>query len=202
MKGLEMMYVYFDTNGDIKRISPDQTSDQTSDKEKYNVCTFPLSDVEEFLRGKRNPFNFMVKTTRAITGETYSIVKKQTVNTSQVRTLDSFLTEVTTSLHDYDIVVIENILNERVVKIYLDKDASVAIKESNDAELLDLFLAHKDAFLFFTRKHDPSYLEHTIVFSPHELLDRNYLEFKYDIDLSNSSLYTKKIINRYNYIVR
>jgi hypothetical protein len=92
MTTLELMYVYYDNNGNIKTISNEV---QNLPTETYSFAMFPLPEVEAFLMGKKNPFDFNLKTVKRATGTEYKIVRKQPIDVSLIRVLDNFLTEVT-----------------------------------------------------------------------------------------------------------
>lgn len=201
MAMLEMMYVYFDANGDIKTISPDPVLLA----DVYTVTTIPLTEVEDFLLGKKNPSDYYIKSTKVLAGTTYKITRKQTLEISYVRTLDNFLTEVKTMAKSAEAsVLIENIVKEKKIKITLNKVIKVLFEEGSDIdqETVSSFINYSSAALFFTRKGDPYFLLHTLIFSPKELFDKEELYWDYNVDLSNSSVYTKKIIDGYSYKVR
>ena len=198
---LEMMYVYFDKNGDIKTISPDPVLVSVD----YSVATFPLAEVEGFLTGKKNPFDFYVKSAKGITGTTYKIIRKQSLEISLVRTLDNFLTEVKTMPKSSDaFLLIENIVKEKKIRIFLNKSVRNLLEEISDAEqeTIDSFINYPSTSLFFTRKGDPYFLLHTLIFSPRELFEKGVLYWDYTVDLSDSSVYTKKILDGYSYRIK
>lgn len=201
MAVLEMMYVCFDANGDIKTISPETVIVS----ESYSVRTFPLSEVEDFLTGKKNPFDYYVKISKSIAGKAYKITRKQVLEVNYVRTLDNFLTEVKTLPKSADaFVLIENLVKEKKIKISLNKIVKVLHEEGSDAdqETVSSFINHSSTSLFFTRKGDPYFLLHTLIFSPRELFDKSELYWDYTVDLSSSSVYTKKLLDGYSYKVK
>ena len=196
-----MMYLYFDLNGDIKTISPDPVIVS----ENYSVRTFPLSEVEDFLKGKKNPFDYYVKVSKNIGGQTYKITRKQALEINYVRTLDNFLTEIKTLPKSADaFVLIENLIKEKKIKISLNKIVRVILEEGSDAdqETITSFINHSSATLFFTRKGDPYFLLHTLIFSPRELFEKGELFWDYTVDISDSSVYTKKILDGYSYRIK
>ena len=198
---LEMMYVYFDKNGDIKTISPDPIIISDS----YNVTTFPITEVRGILEGKKNPFDYYIKSTKGLVGTVYKITRKQVLEVSYVRTLDNFLTEVKTMAKSADaFVLIENIVKEKKIKISLNKIVRVLFEEGSDSdqEIITSFISHSLTSLFFTRKGDPYFLLYSITFSPKELFDKGELYWDYDVNLLNSSVYTKKILDGYSYRIK
>ena len=203
MAMLEMMYVYFDSNGDIKTISPDPIIAS----ETYSVATFPLSEVENFLTGKKNPFDFYVKSSKGIgiIGTTYKITRKQSLEINLIRTLDNFLTEVKTMSKSADaFLLIENMVKEKKIKISLNKSVRNLLEEISDTEqeTIDSFINYPLASLFFTRKGDPYFLLYTLIFSPKELYEKRELYWDYTVDLSSSRAYTKKLLDGYSYRIK
>jgi len=201
MSMLEMMYVYFDINGDIKTISPDPITMSDS----YSSATFPLSEVEGFLLGKKNPFEFYIKSIKGITGIVYKITRKQVIDISLVRKLDNFLTEVKTMPKSSDaFLLIENISKEQKIKITINKVLSLLLNEGDDKdqEAITAFMNNPSSSIFFTKKGDPYFLLYTLTFSPKELFDKGELFWDYSVDLSNTSVYTKKIIEGYSYRIK
>jgi hypothetical protein len=201
MAMLEMMYVYFDINGDIKTISPDPVIVSDS----YTVATFPLSEVKDILEGNKNPFDFYVKSSKGIGGTTHKITRKQVLEVSYVRTLDNFLTEVGTMKKSADaFVLIENFTKEKKIKISLNAVVKMLLNEGDDKdqETVTSFINNPSTSLFFTRKKDPYFLLHTLIFSPRELFEKSELFWDYNVDLSASSVYTKKLLDGYSYRIR
>ena len=200
MTPLIMMYVYFDSDGNIKTISPDPVG--AASVSIYSVSTFPLSEVESFLVGKKNPFDYYVKESKGIAGSTFKITKKQTIDVSNIRTLDAFLTEVGSTLNDSDTLVsIENNISIKQIKISINESLKNILNEDEPA-LFNMFANHPQAHLFFTGNGDPYNLLYSVIFSPRELIDNKIIEINYDVDLSAASLYTKKIINCYKYMIK
>lgn len=198
---LEMMYVYSDANGDIKAISPDPVIVSDS----YSVAMFPLTEVKDILEGKKNPFDFYVKISKNIAGTTHKITRKQVLEISYIRTLDNFLTEVKTMSKSADaFVLIENFTKEKKIKISLNDIVKVLLHEGDDKdqEAVTSFINNTSTALFFTRKGDPYFLLHTLTFSPKELFDKGELYWDYNVDISDSSVYTKKILDKYSYRIK
>lgn len=196
-----MMYVYFDANGDIKTISPDPIIVSKN----YSAATFLLSEVEDFLVGKKNPFDYYIKSSKEITGNTYKITRKQVLEVSYIRTLDNFLTEVGTMKKSADaFILIENFTKEKKIKISLNSIVNMLLNEGEDKDqdAITAFINNSSSFLFFTKKNDPYFLLHTLIFSPRELFEKNKLVWDYTDDLSSSSVYTKKLLDGYSYRIR
>src|SRR5574337_774705 len=91
-----MMYVCFDKNFDIKMITPvlPVVTDGIS------MAIVPLSDVEDFSTGIKNPFDYYVSVSENPAGKTYKILKKKTHTITYTRTLDNYLTKVDKTEND------------------------------------------------------------------------------------------------------
>lgn len=202
MSALILMYVYYDANGDIKAITP---MPDTFLANEFSLAMFPVSDVEIFLSGKRNPFDFTISKVKKITGETFKILKKQT-EVFLTRTLDNYLTKVEPFSESDTILKIITDSPARKIILKLDRAYKELYKTGTEEQQDDIgsFISHSASTLYFTKFNDPYYLYHSISFTPKELFEKDEVVFEYseDIDLSDSSVYTKKILNSYGYYIR
>ena len=202
MASLVLMYVYFDSNNDIKAITP--MPDVTL-AAGFNSATFPLSDVEMFMTGQKNPFDFTVKKIKRIGGESYVLAKKET-HINITRTLDNYLMKISECIEDIPILKIMVDESAKHVTMYLDQSYKDIYKFGVDEERQDVenFINCNDITLYFTRKNDPYYLLHTVIVSPRELFEADKMSIPYPeyIDLSNSSVYTRKVLSSYGYRIR
>jgi hypothetical protein len=202
MTVLTMMYVYFDDKGNIKAISPD--SNTVSDS-LYKIAMFPLAEVEPFLTAKKNTFDFYVKVIEKFSSIEYKITKKQVLEVSHLRTLETSLTEITThAVSKNTIILIENFIIPKQIKITITPEMKYLQSEGSEEDQVNVtnFINTPTTPLFFTRKHDPYFLIHTVFFNPKELFDKSELVIPYEMDLSNLSIFTRKIVNKYAYIER
>lgn len=196
MSILEMMYVYFDEKGDIKSISPELNTLEDG----IRVTTVLLSEVKDFLLGKKNVSEYYVK--QLAGGTQFTIVMKYVPTLSRVRTLDNFLAEIHTMPKSKDAyILIENYIKEKKIILSLGKLVKLLLNEGPDdvQNLIESFSAQQQSFLFFTNKGNPYSLLHSIMFSPRDLFLREELEFSYTVDLSSASVYTKRLLDRYSY---
>jgi hypothetical protein len=202
MASLVLMYVYFDSNNDIKAITP-MPDDVLANG--FGVATFPLPSVEMFMLGQKNPFDFTVKKIKRIGSESYVLVKKET-HINITRTLDNYLTKVSESVDDVPILKIIADVSVKHITMYLDKSYKDIYKFGSEDEKEDIesFINYSDITLYFTGRNDPYYLLHTLVVSPRELFeaDKLYVPYPEYIDLSLSSVYTRKVISSYGYKIR
>ena len=86
MASLILMYLYYDSRGEIKGITP---SEEESLKD-FRFTTIPLKEVEMFLTGEVNPFDYAM---RLVGGKPTKLVKKEVVKI-QPRTQSQFLTRI------------------------------------------------------------------------------------------------------------
>ena len=202
MKTLIMMYVYFGGDGNIKAISPDA---DTLSASLYSSAMFPLTEVESFLTAKKNTFDYYIKSIETFNKVEYKILRKKQIEISKVRAVDTYLTEITSNRLQKDtIILIENFVSLKQLKITITPELR-ALKEEGSAEAQESivnFINTPTATLFFTKKQDPYFLVHSLLFSPKSLFDEGELVFDYEKDLKNLSVYTRRIINRYTYIER
>ncbi len=193
------MYVYFDRNGDIKAITPSPDNSIPSD---CQMTTAPLSEVEEFLTGKFDPFDFLVERYERAGREKFKIVSKKRQITI-ARSLDNYLTPIGYNSHIIPIIKVRINVNKHIV--VLDFDPLFTFDDNNeDAEennIIQRFINHKSSSLYITQKNNPYHLLHTVTFSPSELFNNKTVSNEYPdyVDLSFASVYTKKIINSYDY---
>ena len=197
-----MMYVYFDADGNIKAISPDA---DTLSAALYSSAMFPLTEVESFLTAKKNTFDYYIKSIETFNKVEYKILRKKQIEISKVRAVDTYLTEITSNRLQKDtIILIENFVSLKQLKITITPELR-ALKEEGSTEAQESivnFINTPTATLFFTKKQDPYFLVHSLLFSPKSLFDEGELIFDYEKDLKNLSVYTRRIINRYTYIER
>lgn len=202
MTPLIMMYLSFDSNGDIKSISPDNVIKS----DNFTTITIPLSEVEGFIKGIKNPFDYYVKVTKRISGVDYKLTRKQQLSLNSLRSLDSYLTEITKIDNKNDsLIVIENLLYNKEIEISagpLLQSIQDCPETDDETKILDIIKSQLSISLFFTKNKDPYHLLHTMVFSPGMLLNKDTVRIKYKTDLSTASCYTRKLIDGYSYIIR
>lgn len=194
MTQLVMMYVYFDSDGNIKSIAPDPDAFSSA---SYGTAMFPLSEVEPFLTAKKSTFDYYISVVKKLLSVEYKLVRKVTPAIAQLRLLDSFLVELK-HITDEPVIAIENYVSAKQIKISLSPDA----KEVDENNVLDDFAKMPTSYLFFTKKNDPYFLVHTITFSPNELVNTGSITIPYENNLAGLSVFTKKIINDYSYTER
>jgi hypothetical protein len=201
MESLVMMYVYYDTQGNIKSITP--VPDKLFEEE-FQTATIPLSEVEIFLTGKRNPFDFVVKKINNGIASEFKIIRKDN-NISITRSLDNYLTviDIENEAPIIDIVV-RPADKKIVIKLNNVFRELLTIGTEEEQNSVNEFLKNSDSSIYITKENDPYHLLHTITFSPRNLFDNSVLYFDYpvSINLSSCSGFTVKIINSYKFKVK
>ncbi len=199
MKPLILMYVFYDKNGDIKAITP--ILDENYDV-NFSVATFPLSEVELFLTAQKNTFDYSVKAVEKITGTAYVLVNKHS-NINRVRALNTYLTKVETAVSNNNIILITNDANKGGIFIQINKTLKeIYVEGLNPETQLDIFdsiLNSGPSTIYLTEKNNPYHLLFSFSFLPKSLLDVDKLFFPYNNKYTNTSVYTKKVVDGYGY---
>lgn len=197
MSALIMMYVFFDSKGDIKAITPNPDSVF----EGFSSATFPLAEVEDFLKGIKNPFNYSVKKTVHLEGYSFKLVKKD-FKVVVTRSLDSYLTPVSSiTTGTKPALLITTDVMENTISLDLNINHDELIDGEDHASA---FAGNTPVNLYFTKKNNPYHLLHSIMFIPSILQQEIHAKFHYspEIDLSKSSVYTRKLIGSYGYRIK
>lgn len=202
MTSLVLMYVYYDDEGDIKAISP---TPDISHKEFFNSATFPLPEVEGFLTGMKNPFDYSIRESQRAGSKSYKISRKvSTINLT--RTLDNYLTKVEKKGDDIPTIQVNINLIDKNVRLRIDEHFINMLKvgteeEQDDAEA---FIKSGLSTLYVTKKNNPYHRLFTVIFSPKDLFEKKDLHFAYGetLDFSDVSVYTKKIVKSYGLTIR
>lgn len=194
---LVMMYVFYDKNGDIKAIAP--SIDNFNDP-NCSVATFPLSEVEGFLSGKKSTFNYQINKLTTPTGVKFSIVKK-VIEVDYVRTLDNYLTEIGPYRKGETIISIVNQKSNKVILVEIASEFKAMYTDGNDdgKDSIDDFLKLGRISIHITKKHNPYHLLFSFSFTIQELFAKGRLYFNYEDECENTSAYTKKVIDGYGY---
>lgn len=187
------MYVYYDARGEIKGITPGPTEGL----ESFQYTTAPLADVEKFLTGQANPFDFQVK---IVAGKPGKITKKE-LKKFNPRSKSQFLTEIEKApARLADIIVTLDSDNARVV---LDVNPNLlSIYNSYDddegREELDKVVQSVLSRVYVTEYKNPYNLRSSFSFDIKRLFDEGSLSFDLaDLDFSDVSLYTRKVFDNY-----
>lgn len=201
MTSLVLMYVFYDKNGDIKAIMP-HFNDNFSDL--YNVATFPLSDVEMFLSAEKSTFDYTVKKTVKASDIKYTIVKKEKA-IKYTRTINSYLTKIEGVVKDESMLTFTHDINSRKICIEIDNKFKerylTGSGTEKEQEITERFFNSGSSAVYLTKRNNPYCLLFSFSFTPDTFVsvDKLYFEYK-DIGMNTeTSMYTKKIINEYGY---
>lgn len=201
MVSLVLMYVYYDKNGDIKAITPGLDLAMSD----CGVATFPLTEVEGFLTGQKKTFDYTVKKVQRAVGESYKLSRKE-YKLNLARSLENYITQVSTARDEEPIFTITTYLGSDTIKLEIDPmfRELADIGQDEVEEDIQNFINHPTSALYFTKKNNPYHLLHTLIYRPKELFDSGSMIFNFDhaIDLSGTSVYTKKIVASYGYKIR
>jgi hypothetical protein len=171
----------------------------------YSSATFPLAQVSIFLEGKANTFNYFIKKDVKGFSSQHLIVPKSSVQVSNLRTLDSYLVDISTNTEvENSMMYVHNDTLARAITVVINPELSRLQESGTDSEkkFVESFLNVGEISLFFTRKNDPYYLNFTLDFMVADLYKAGTLYLEHDLDLANSSVFTRKITNGYRYIER
>lgn len=190
-------YVFYDKNGNIKIIA---SSLDDVKNDEYSAIKLPLSEVEPFLQGKKNSFDYVIRKVKSSGNEKFVLIKRVS-NVIYTRTLDNYLTEISNKKNNTTAITIVNqprrnsflVEFTSVFRSMLDSD----IEEERD--IIDNILRTPKTSIYITKKHNPYYLLMTITFSPKELFTTGKMYFKYEGKIENTSAYTKRIVDEYYY---
>lgn len=202
MKELVLMYVYYDKHGDIKAISPSDIEQYTK---SYEYILLPLPEVEPFLLGQKNTFDYIIKKIKKLSGYSPSLTKKF-IPIDLIRTLDTYLTEIPEKCDGETIVRINADVSKRKLIITMNELFKEMYNFGTDEEkeIVDNFVEIDSSILYITEKRNPYSLLTTITFIPKELFDKGklYFDIPNNIDLQNSSAYTKRLVSNYTYSIK
>lgn len=198
-KPLILMYLYFDSMGEIKAITPSPDFDN-----KFKMSTFPLSEVEGFLTGEKNPFEFFIKEIERAGKFTYKISRKES-KVPVVRSLSNYLTKVEPIGKSQPIIRIINDVVRRGITVKIDSYFTDLLKHGSEEEIemVNDFANAGPSTLYFTKRNNPYHFLHRVIFHPKDLCVNGSAFFEYNnVDLSQSSVYTKKIAKTYGYLIK
>lgn len=191
----KMMFVHFDDTGEMLSIGPQFNNDF----EQHRYAVFPLEEVMPFLSGDRSMHYYAIK---RLEGNKHKIVeKKQEID--NIRVIDRFLTEVKHDTKNPDLLIVHNVSTSNIT-VSIDPEIRKHILKTNDTINTSNVTVNGVPFihLYFTVKGDPSFLVYTIDIPTNALLNEESFVYNYDpkdVNITDCSLYTKKIFDRYRY---
>ena len=189
------MFVYFDDSGNIKCISP--VEDEAQEK-AFQRTKLPLKNVYRFITGEVSPSKFIVKKKKGKLNN--FVIVERLYEISHVRKLDRFLTEI-------DQGRVQGAEMEIVVDV---KNSSITFRLNNQVRLefietidnLDLASINGLRMLkvYCTTKNDPSMLIEGFDLPVKDLLQGNVIR-PYTCDVTNYSLFTRRVFDNYSYTI-
>lgn len=185
---MNAMLVYFNDSGEIQCISP--VADPSLEG---SLCAeFPREEVIDFITGAKRMYAHFVAKEVKDNVERFSIFEKAK-GTSDVKVIDRFLTEVRSIPGNYDLLF-EVDTCKCVVRVSLSGTY-------NQLQNKSVIWNFKQLEFYVTYLGDPNYLIDTIVVDATLLVTQDVF-VNYDpgkIDFSVASVYTKKILGKYQY---
>jgi hypothetical protein len=189
-----IMHVYFDKVGNIKVISP--TVDENISDLDY--CKVSFTEVENFLTGTANTYDFYVSNISKTNIPEYKITKKEIFDKIFLRTIDSYLTQVPQDNITHNAaIIIENFISNKKIRIIINGNF-IRLSKSNDIDLTSLITPDLIP-LYFTKKNDPYFLLHKLMFSTETLFSKQALFFEYTCELNDVSVFMHKSTDNYYY---
>lgn len=202
MKQLILMYVYFDKNGDIKAITPTETEMYSRE---FRHIMLPLEQIEDFITGKKNTFDYIIKTLRKVTGDTFKLTKKF-ANVNITRSLDTYLTKVNTHTSTEPVVKIISHISHKSITVELNKSFKEMYAEGTEEEVekIEEFINSGMSTIYITEMNNPYNFYAKIDFVPRDLFEKLTISVAVpeNIDLRKSSAYTKRLVESYFYVIK
>ena len=189
------MYVYFDDSGNIKCISPVEDVDHES---KFQVTQLPLKNVYGFITGEISPAKFIVKKRKGKVNE-FVIVERQ-FEVSHVRQLDRFLTEIDVGfIKDSELEVVVDEANASLtfrLSHAIRQEFIESVDNLENASINGL----RTLKFYCTTKNDPSIFIEGFDVPVVGLLQGNVI-VPYKSNISQYSLFTRRVFTKYSYII-
>lgn len=189
------MYVYFNDIGEVKCISP--ILDESS---KLLYVKMNIDEVEPYISGKRSLNSCLVIRDQKIAGK-YTL-KQKTFDIKTYTVLDKFLYEVPYTDADKFHIKITNHVSKNKILVEIDSKLRNDILDDTEGGADYLKIEGLEILNFyFTAKHDPSILIHSISVPTQPLIKYGGYEDMYNtaLDLVNTSVFTKKIFPLYTH---
>ena len=196
----KMMYVYFDDTMNIVGISPLLDADLLAKGSRHT--RFPIDEVAPFITGERNLSTHYVSPLKD--DPTKYAIKAKSIEVNYIRTLDRFLTEIDQgqSSESAHLTIINNIKEKKII-FSLSPKVKYNILQDESIETKNITInGMPELDFFFTVKNDPSFLILYVPIKTNELVGEPMIVVNYSVDLSESSLFTKKIFDNYVYEVK
>jgi len=180
------LYVYFNDSNQIVSVSGNK--DVTSPN---RYAAFPEDEVAGFILGTMNMTEYVVRENRQ-TGKV--VIEKKITQEISVRTVDNTLYEIPKSNNQFQIKVLNSLSNNTLTFI-LDSGLRNSLTQAGDSITIN---GVNTLHFFFTELNDPHFLKKHVSFSVEEFLSKD-VEVVYTENLTNASVYTRRIYDDYIY---
>lgn len=192
----QKFFVYYNEEKRIICISPGIQNDFRH----LGYAIFDLNEVEGFLLGEKNPSDYVLHQSQDDLSDFRIIEKKQEI--TYMVTLNRFLIEIDEGKKKDPHVLISNDTQNKLITIDISDELRKKLQEDADfVEFENVSIdGETDLNFFFTTKDNSNFLIKHIRVPIYRLIDRKvYTE--YSVDLLNTSLFTKQVLNKYQYLV-
>lgn len=193
---LILMYVYYDRGGDIKAIMPNSNHEFDTN---FQSTMLPLSEVSDFLLGKKNTVDYQVK----VTGKSTSLAKlsRKSDSLNYKRTLNNCLTKIEAYVKSENVIIITHDMVYKNFSVELSEKFKDLYENGNEdeQEVIKNLLISRASVLYVTKKNNPYHLLYKFTFLPSELFEKGKLYFSYDAILEDISIYTRKLVEGQGY---
>ena len=190
----KQMYVYVDTDFNIKAISPVQ--DDTHD---YKFMLFSVDDVRMFLEGKASLSQYsLVQDTRDITK--FNIVPK-IIEINNIRFVSSFLTPVEYKDPLAQIQIVHFVKSKKI-EVRLHKSTRLDILAAYDGDGGNVaVVSAPNLHFYFCASEDPCFMIELLTVETDSLINSWGQTVYYDkyLDLSDATIFTRRVFPNYSY---
>lgn len=194
----DIRYVYTDEEHNILAITgtPYELMERDNTKIRHEL---ELPEVANLLSGKYSMHQYTVEPDKNNPLKMTIVKKSYTVN--RTRMLDKFLTEITSDIDvEPQIIITHNIKDKKLIISLREEFRKKLLGGKTNRKQITI-MGVTELVLYATKKNDPSLLYRTFNIRVIQLLRRGRVTVSYDDDLSNVSIFTKKIFPNYIYEV-
>ena len=180
--------VWWDDAGEIKIVTAEPSTIKKSKTKGLKSHVFSYDQVAILLKSNWNLY--MVETDPKV--DTVHYIKLKPIESTFVSQEDEFLSEIKKDIKAPNIKVS---CKEKIFKVTVTPKT---LKEYKDTDLTNATAKGSRLLKFyFTSTNDPSYMIHSTNISLPELLENKTVERTLPYDLSQCSIYTTKIFDKY-----
>lgn len=194
-KSEPVFFVYYNKDMQVICISPQQQDEF----KHFGYAIFKLADVDDFLSGRKNLNDYVLIQDHDDLNNFSFIERKEEIK--QIIQVNSFLFEIEGEDSEAHVTVEHNLEDKFIIFSISEKLRSKFREQADYVQIEEVSLEGvQELEFFFTKKGDPGFLIHAISVPVFRLVNGNFYA-EYETDLSNTSLFTKKVLNKYSYVV-